>query len=146
MALDDQLMCSSLWKLFLLFSAICSCYSSLCRLEASWSSPVHSGMSVVTLVQLVFRESCWLLMNRSYQIFWYYQEIQWHNILPDLLHLKPFQLLFSNVPWILSIEVIFLDISFGPGIHNFTFWLVEVFCVGRVFCPTSPFPNCHTET
>lgn len=134
-------MCSCLLKLFL-FSALCICCSSLCRLAASWSSPVHPGMSVVPLVQLEFRESCcWLLMDMISDVTKKHNDTTYSLI----LFLTSFQLLFSNVSWILSRGVDFLDISFGPGIHNFTFWLVVVFCIGRVFCSTNPFPNNHSD-
>lgn len=100
-------------------------YSFLCRFEAVWAFPVHISLSIVVLVWLTLRWSCWwdflgvasdILGDTS------------HSVLSDHLPLTIFlyPLLQSSLGLRCSNCVI--DVSIGLELHKYPFWLVVVFC------------------
>lgn len=56
LVLDDQLVCPSLEKLFLLLWVSLGACGPLCRAEAPWPFPSHGSLSIgIVLVEVTFR-------------------------------------------------------------------------------------------
>lgn len=73
----------------------------LCKVEASWAFfPVHFGMSIFILIQLMFRQSCWWGFMSVTSDITRRQNFTTNSLIHWLL--KSFCTLFHNVPWALD--------------------------------------------
>lgn len=133
--------CFQHWSFYALFPEVAYCSqwqhsailcSSLCRVVALWTFPIHSRMAVVVHVQLMFEQSCWgdfmglaSDIARRQSLSKFLDTLDITSILFSLL------LCSLSLGWCVS-----LDASIVIGLHNSAFWLVVVFCSGHTLYMT----------